>query len=50
MGELAYAERPAKGEPDGLVVLHHGRGHDKSQLLELADALDVSHCEGAAVT
>jgi phospholipase/carboxylesterase len=40
MGELTYAERPARGEPDGLLILHHGRGNDERQLLELADALD----------
>jgi phospholipase/carboxylesterase len=43
MGELTYAERPARGEPDGLLILHHGRGNDEGQLLELADALDRLH-------
>lgn len=33
-------ERAAVGEPDGLLVLHHGRGTDESDLLGLADALD----------
>jgi len=37
---LAYAERPAAGAPDGLLVLHHGRGADERDLLGLADALD----------
>jgi phospholipase/carboxylesterase len=40
MSELAYAERPADGEAEGLLVLHHGRGTDESDLLGLADALD----------
>lgn len=37
---LAFRERPAAGEPAGLLVLHHGRGTDESDLLGLADALD----------
>lgn len=37
---LVYAERPAAGEPDGLLVLHHGRGANEHDLLGLADALD----------
>jgi phospholipase/carboxylesterase len=37
---LAYRERPAAGDPDGLLVLHHGRGTDEGDLLGLADALD----------
>jgi len=37
---LSYAERPAAGAPDGLVVLHHGRGTDEQDLLRLADVLD----------
>lgn len=37
---LAFQERPAKGEPAGLLVLHHGRGADEHDLLGLADALD----------
>jgi phospholipase/carboxylesterase len=35
-----YRERPAAGEPLGLLVLHHGRGADEHDLLPLADALD----------
>ena len=35
-----YRERPAAGEAAGLVVLHHGRGADESDLLGLADVLD----------
>jgi phospholipase/carboxylesterase len=37
---LVTVERPAAGEPDGLLVLHHGRGTDENDLLGLADALD----------
>ena len=35
-----YQERPAAGEPAGLLVLHHGRGADEHDLLGLADVLD----------
>jgi phospholipase/carboxylesterase len=38
---LAHRERPAAGEPEGLLVLHHGRGADEHDLLGLADALDT---------
>jgi phospholipase/carboxylesterase len=37
---LTYGERPAAGEPAGLLVLHHGRGADEHDLLGLADVLD----------
>jgi phospholipase/carboxylesterase len=37
---LDFSERPAAGEPDGLLVLHHGRGADEHDLLGLADVLD----------
>jgi phospholipase/carboxylesterase len=37
---LIHAERPAAGEADGLLVLHHGRGSDEHDLLGLADVLD----------
>ena len=37
---LAYRERPARGTPSGLLVLHHGRGADELDLLALADVLD----------
>jgi phospholipase/carboxylesterase len=40
MSSLTYRERPAGGEPEGLLVLHHGRGADELDLLPLADALD----------
>jgi phospholipase/carboxylesterase len=37
---LVHRERPAAGEPAGLLVLHHGRGTDEHDLLGLADVLD----------
>jgi phospholipase/carboxylesterase len=40
MSELFTRERPASGEPTGLLVLHHGRGTDELDLMPLADALD----------
>jgi phospholipase/carboxylesterase len=41
MSSLVFAERPAAGEPAGLLVLHHGRGTDEHDLLGLADVLDA---------
>jgi len=38
--QLTFRERPAAGPPEGLVVLHHGRGADENDLLGLADVLD----------
>jgi phospholipase/carboxylesterase len=38
--DLVFQERPADGEPAGLLVLHHGRGADEHDLLGLADVLD----------
>jgi phospholipase/carboxylesterase len=40
MEPLVYRERPAAGDPDGLLLLHHGRGTSEGDLLGLADALD----------
>jgi phospholipase/carboxylesterase len=37
---LTYLERAAGAAPQGLLVLHHGRGTDERDLLGLADALD----------
>jgi phospholipase/carboxylesterase len=37
---LTFAERPAAGEPSGLLILHHGRGTSERDLLPLADVLD----------
>ena len=40
---LVYRERPAEGDAHGLLVLHHGRGADESDLLSLGDQLDPEH-------
>ena len=40
MSSLVHRERLARGEPDGLLVLHHGRGTTEQDLLGLADVLD----------
>ena len=40
MADLTYRERPAVGDPAGLLVLHHGRGADEADLLSLGDHLD----------
>jgi phospholipase/carboxylesterase len=40
MTTLSYSERPAAGDPAGLLVLHHGRGADEQDLLGLADHVD----------
>jgi phospholipase/carboxylesterase len=37
---LTFAERPAAGDPQGLLVLHHGRGSEEHELMGLANALD----------
>ena len=37
---LVFQEREAATEPEGLLILHHGRGTDEFDLLPLADALD----------
>jgi phospholipase/carboxylesterase len=37
---LTDLRRPAAERPEGLLVLHHGRGTDEQDLLGLADALD----------
>jgi phospholipase/carboxylesterase len=37
---LVQLERPAAAEPEGLLVLHHGRGSDERDLLGLADLLE----------
>jgi phospholipase/carboxylesterase len=41
MANLVFRERPAAGEPEGLLVLHHGRGTNELDLLPLADVLDA---------
>jgi len=40
MASLNYLERPSTGQPEGLLVLHHGRGTDERDLLPLADVFD----------
>ena len=40
MSDLVHRERPAAGDPAGLLVLHHGRGADEHDLLGLADVVD----------
>ncbi|MDX6625625.1 MAG: phospholipase/carboxylesterase [Solirubrobacterales bacterium] len=40
MATLFHLERAAAAEPEGLLVLHHGRGTDENDLLRLADHLD----------
>lgn len=37
---LTLVERPAAGQAQGLLVLHHGRGSDERDLISLADVLD----------
>jgi phospholipase/carboxylesterase len=40
MAPLFHLERAAAGEPEGLLVLHHGRGTSERDLIGLADLLD----------
>ena len=37
---LTYRTRPAVGDPEGLLVLFHGRGADENDLYPLLDLLD----------
>jgi phospholipase/carboxylesterase len=37
---LVFRERPAAGDPAGLLILHHGRGADENDLLTLGETLD----------
>src|SRR5690242_20842295 len=37
---LFHLERAASGEPEGLLVLRHGRGTDERDLIAIADFLD----------
>jgi len=37
---IAFRERAAAGEPEGLLVLFHGRGVDENDLFPLLDELD----------
>jgi phospholipase/carboxylesterase len=38
--DLVHEIRPARGEPRGALVMHHGRATDRFDLLPLIDALD----------
>ena len=40
MTELVHSVRPAAGEPDGALVLMHGRGADEHDLEPFLDLLD----------
>lgn len=40
LADLTYLERPAAAEPEGLLVLFHGRGADEYDLHPLLDFLD----------
>lgn len=40
LDSLAYRLRPAAGEPEGALVLFHGRGADENDLFPLLDFLD----------
>lgn len=40
MSPLTFLERPARTEPAGLLILHHGRGADERDLRGLADIFD----------
>ena len=40
MEQLINIQRPASGEPEGLLVLHHGRGSDENDLIGIADQFD----------
>jgi phospholipase/carboxylesterase len=40
MPRLEFHERRADGDPEALLVLHHGRGADERDLLPLGDMLD----------
>jgi phospholipase/carboxylesterase len=37
---MTHRERPADGDPEGLLILHHGRGADENDLLGFGDVLD----------
>src|SRR3954447_5099554 len=39
MAPLFHLERAASGDPEGLLILHHGRGADERDLIGLADLL-----------
>jgi phospholipase/carboxylesterase len=40
---LTYRTRPAAGDPEGLLVLFHGRGADEHDLFPVLELLDPDH-------
>jgi phospholipase/carboxylesterase len=40
LDDVEFLSRPAAGEPEGVLVLTHGRGVDETDLFPLADLLD----------
>jgi phospholipase/carboxylesterase len=40
VASLAFQERAPAADPEGLLVLHHGRGTEETDLLRLADHFD----------
>ena len=40
LSDLVFRTRPAEGDPEGALVLFHGRGTDEDDLFPLLDALD----------
>ncbi len=40
---VAWLERAAEQDPQGLLILHHGRGSDERDLLQLGEELDPHH-------
>jgi phospholipase/carboxylesterase len=40
---LTYRTRPAEGDPEGLLVLFHGRGADEHDLFPVLELLDPDH-------
>jgi phospholipase/carboxylesterase len=40
LSDLVFRTRPSAGDPDGALVLFHGRGTDENDLFPLLDALD----------
>jgi phospholipase/carboxylesterase len=43
LDDLVYRTRPAAAEPEGVLVLLHGRGVDETDLFPLLDLLDPDH-------
>jgi phospholipase/carboxylesterase len=43
LDSLQHLTRPAAGDPEGLLVLFHGRGADERDLFPLLDILDPAH-------